>query len=86
MRPSHFFLMLFEYNREAEQKFKLQAELIRLQTTLLINSQRPAEKQINPLVLWKFPWDNEVELQKRLDQMSREELEEHYKKFINPNV
>jgi hypothetical protein len=81
MRPVHFFMKLGEYNREQEQKFRLDAELIRLQTTTLVNIQLPENKKINPASLWKFPWDNDID--ETIKQLDKKDFEEQYKNYIN---
>jgi len=81
MRPAHFYMKLGEYNREQEQKFRINAELTRLQTATLVNIQLPEAKKIRPISLWKFPWDNEIDDSfKKRDQR---QCEEQYKNFIN---
>ena len=81
MRPVHFFMKLGEYNREQEQKFRVQAELVRLQTATLVNTQLPETKKIRPISLWEFPWDKETE--EIFKMMEQNEFEEQYKNFIN---
>lgn len=83
MRPAHFFLMLFEYNRDVEQKYRANAELVRLQTATLVNLQVRKRDQVKPNQLWKFPWDDETDVELQLKSLSREELEKKYKEFIN---
>ena len=82
MRPAHFFLMLFEYNRKAEQDYRAGAELVRLQTATLVNIQLKKSDQVKPNQLWHFPWDDEQDVQKRLGSLTREELEEQVKQFL----
>lgn len=83
MRPVHFFLMLAEYNRKAEQDYRVQAELVRLQTATLVNIQLKKADRVKPNELWKFPWDGEHDADAHLKKMSREEFERMYKEFLN---
>lgn len=84
MRPVFYFMKLSEYNREREQKFRLDAELLRLQTATLVNIHLAETKKIKPINLWKFPWDNEAA--EVLIQMDQKQFEENYKKFINKRL
>lgn len=82
MRLKHFFLKLHEYNRNRESEVKTNSELIRLQTTALINVQLKKEDRITPQQLWQFPWDVETDVTKRLEQMNPEEFKKAYREFI----
>jgi len=60
MRLSHFFVKLIGHVKYKEEKYKEQAELVRLQTVSLINVNLARKDQIqNPTEFWKFPWDGE---------------------------
>lgn len=83
MRLKHFFLKLQEYNRNRESEIKTNSELVRLQTTALINIQLKPSDKITPQQLWRFPWDEETEVAKKLAQLSAKELGEAYGEFIN---
>jgi len=58
-RIGDFWDKLQGWGREKEEKFRLQAELTRLQTADLVNVQLKAEDRIAPRDLWKFPWEEE---------------------------
>ena len=45
------------YNEKSEQDYRTQAELIRHQTTLLINIQLDKKNKITAQKLWPLPWD-----------------------------
>ena len=82
MRLKHFFMKLQEYNRHRENETRMNAELVRLQTTALINVQlKPADK-INPQQLWRLPWDDENATEKTMNQLSKEELQQAYTEYI----
>lgn len=83
MRLGHFFLMINEYNRKKEQEFRLQAELVRIQTTKIVNVHIMEEDQMRPEQLWPMPWDPESDNEKRLKQLSPKEFREAYNKFIH---
>ena len=82
MRLKFFFLKLQEYNRNAEAEIKFQTELLRLQTTSIINSNRTEDKQLKPGQVWKLPWDKEAEVEKELEELTAEEFNEAYKNFV----
>lgn len=83
MRPAHFFLMLFEYNRKAEQDYRAGAELVRLQTATLVNIQLKKSDQVKPNQLWHFPWDDESDVEQHLKSLPADEFNRRYKEFIN---
>ncbi len=83
MRPVHFFLRLFEYNRSEEQKYRANAELIRLQTATLVNLQVKKSDRVKPNQLWHFPWDNENDVEQHLKALPADEFNRRYKEFIN---
>ena len=82
MRLVHFFLMVQDYFKAEEQKSRFAAEMIRLQTTYYVNNGRKESEQLKPQQLWKFPWDDEIDLLENLKDLTREEFEASYREFL----
>lgn len=61
MRIGDFWDKLHGWGREKEERFRLQAELTRLQTADLVNVHLKKEDRIAPGQLWRFPWEEEEE-------------------------
>ena len=78
MRIGDFWDKLHGWGREKEEKFRLQAELTRLQTADLVNVQLKKEDRIAPRDLWTFPWENEDK-----DEQDPAELIEQNKRLID---
>ena len=63
-RIGHFFSALAYYSEKKKREVRLISELMRLQTTDLLNIQIKKSERIKPGQLWKFPWDEEEEEEK----------------------
>lgn len=57
------------------------ADIIRLQTTELLNIQLKKKDKIKPVELWEFPWDEEERDKPDTDEEIRRYNEEIIKKF-----
>lgn len=58
MRLGTYSLQLLFWLRAREEQFKLTANLVRMQTTILFNVQVQQGDRINdPVRLWSFPWE-----------------------------
>lgn len=78
-RIGHFFAAIYEASRREQQNSRFIAELVRMQTTELININLPTEKKIRPAALWRFPWE---EQQRTFENMTDEEIKAHNSKFL----
>ena len=79
-RIGHFFAAIYEASRREQNKSRFLAELLRMQTTELININLPTEKKIKAAALWRFPWEDQ---QKHFNDMTDEEIKAHNSKFLS---
>ena len=58
MCPRDFFILLAACNEQQNEEFRQHAELVRLQTTTLVNIQLDQKDHLKPAELWSFDWDS----------------------------
>jgi len=79
MRPGHFYGALEVWAEHEKNRQRFTAELIRMQTTDLLNIQLKKKDRIKPGQLWRFPWDDEDE--ERTD-LTDDEIKRHNEEII----
>ena len=73
--------MVKEYARQREEQLQFTGNLVRLQTTALLNIH--LKEKIKPHQLWEYPWDDhETNRDKILKELSPEEFEANYRRFL----
>lgn len=76
MRVGHFYGALDAWAEHEKNKQRFTAELMRMQTTDLLNIQLKKKDRIKPGDLWSFPWDeNEVDRKPETDDEIRKHNE-----------
>jgi hypothetical protein len=68
-----FFDALTGYNEAENERIKSIAELIRISTAILRNTQPMEGGPLKPHDLWPFRWDKEEETEQQFESMSDEE-------------
>lgn len=82
MRLKDFFLKVHFYNKKEERQSREKAELIRMQTFILVNIQLESKNKLKvPADLWRFPWDTERE-QTEIQTISPEKQQKIIKKLF----
>ena len=77
-----FLLKLRGMNMREEQRFRSQAELVRLQTYTLINIQLGRKDRLsNPRQLWQFTWESDEAPE--TPSLTPEQQKERFAKMIN---
>lgn len=80
MRPGHFYGALEVWAEHEKNRQRFTAELIRMQTTDLLNIQLKKKDRIKPGQLWRFPWDDEDEEVAR--PQTDDEIKRHNEEII----
>lgn len=82
LRPAVFLLMLDELNQKQQNEYRQRAELVRFQTTILVNIQLKKEDQLKPSELWPFDWDEPTGIDAELNSMTDEQIKQHNKRLM----
>lgn len=80
MRIGHFFSALQYYNEGKNREIKVFASLMRRQTVDLLNIQIKKSERMKPEQLWKFPWEDEEEVE--VEKMTDEQIKEYHERII----
>lgn len=77
MRVGEFYDSLHMFIQERMMDRRLQAELVRNQTLILVNLQLPRNKQLNSAsALWPMPWDDKETVSVKDIEMDKEKIKE----------
>lgn len=76
MAPPAFFLKLFYFNQQQDQRHRFLADLTRLHAFNVINIQLdPKHKLTSPQQLWSYEWEEQKD-KKTTKKQTKEELKE----------
>ncbi len=81
MRIAHYYAALGAWYESERERQRWTAELVRMQTTDLLNIQLKKTDRIKPGKLWTFPWDDDEQDDPMTDEKIREMHLEIMKKF-----
>jgi hypothetical protein len=81
MRLCYFFNALNMFLKNERERERYTAELVRMQTTELLNIQLKKADRILPAQLWAFPWDEDNEPELLTDEEIKRQHEAILEKF-----